>query len=83
MIGSFYPILLLIACLILAIQIRKVPSGFNEAKYIGFAVYTTLIIWLVRVSQGFKLFEDIKLISKKFISYLANETRHIFVIELK
>lgn len=49
MIGSMYPFLLLIACFILAIKIRKVPSGFNEARYIGLAVYTTIVIWLVRV----------------------------------
>ena len=48
-VGLGYPILLILVCTFYAIKIRKVPAGFNEAKFIGFAVYTTLVIWLAQV----------------------------------
>ena len=47
--GLGYPILLILVCTFYAIKIRKVPAGFNEAKFIGFAVCTTLAIWLAQV----------------------------------
>ena len=46
-----YPFVLLMISAIYAIKIRKVPAGYNEAKRIGFAVYTTLVIWLAQVSM--------------------------------
>ncbi|XP_076820513.1 metabotropic glutamate receptor 3-like [Clavelina lepadiformis] len=49
LISLSYPILLVIICSIYAIRIRKVPVGFNEAKHIGFAVYTTLVIWIAQI----------------------------------
>ena len=49
LVGLGYPILLILVCTFYAIKIRKVPAGFNEAKFIGFAVYTTLVIWLAQV----------------------------------
>nr|CAB3250913.1 metabotropic glutamate receptor 1-like [Phallusia mammillata] len=50
LIGISYPIILVLICSVYAFRIRKVPAGFNEAKHIGFAVYTTLVIWLAQVS---------------------------------
>ncbi|CAG0891256.1 unnamed protein product [Cyprideis torosa] len=41
-----YDFLLLLLCTIYAIKTRKVPANYNEAKFIGFAVYTTLVIWV-------------------------------------
>ena len=50
LVGLGYPILLIFVCTVFAIKIRKVPYGFNEAKFIGFAVYTTIVIWLAQVT---------------------------------
>ncbi|XP_061629762.1 metabotropic glutamate receptor 3 [Phyllopteryx taeniolatus] len=41
-----YDVLLVILCTIYAFKTRKCPENFNEAKFIGFTMYTTCIIWL-------------------------------------
>ena len=41
-----YNMLLVTVCTFYAIKTRKVPENFNEAKFIGFTMYTTCIIWL-------------------------------------
>ena len=38
--------ILVTICTYYAIRTRKVPENFNEAKFIGFTMYTTCIIWL-------------------------------------
>lgn len=37
---------LIIMCTIYAVKTRNVPENFNEAKFIGFTMYTTLVIWI-------------------------------------
>ncbi|KAL3227992.1 hypothetical protein MRX96_003923 [Rhipicephalus microplus] len=34
--------MLVIVCTIYAVLTRKIPEAFNESKYIGFAMYTTM-----------------------------------------
>nr|XP_006820149.1 PREDICTED: metabotropic glutamate receptor 8-like [Saccoglossus kowalevskii] len=46
MLGLAYPIFLMVLCTLYAIKTRKIPEAFNEAKFIGFTMYTTCIIWL-------------------------------------
>ncbi|XP_053742570.1 metabotropic glutamate receptor 3 isoform X2 [Synchiropus splendidus] len=41
-----YDVLLVILCTLYAFKTRKCPENFNEAKFIGFTMYTTCIIWL-------------------------------------
>uniref|UniRef100_A0A8C5BQV5 Glutamate metabotropic receptor 8 n=1 Tax=Gadus morhua TaxID=8049 RepID=A0A8C5BQV5_GADMO len=41
-----YSILLMVTCTVYAIKTRGVPETFNEAKPIGFTMYTTCIVWL-------------------------------------
>ncbi|XP_044259087.1 metabotropic glutamate receptor 5-like [Tribolium madens] len=40
---------LIILCTIYAVKTRNVPENFNEAKFIGFAMYTTCVIWIAFV----------------------------------
>lgn len=42
--------LLIIMCTIFAFRTRKVPACFNEAKYIGFVMYTTCVLWIAFVT---------------------------------
>ncbi|KAM5217631.1 metabotropic glutamate receptor 6 isoform 4-T4 [Hipposideros larvatus] len=44
-----YSLLLMATCTVYAIKARGVPETFNEAKPIGFTMYTTCIIWLAFV----------------------------------
>lgn len=44
-----YALVLMITCTVFAIKSRGVPETFNEAKPIGFAMYTTCIVWLAFV----------------------------------
>lgn len=37
---------LILMCTIYAVKTRNVPENFNEAKFIGFTMYTTLVIWI-------------------------------------
>ncbi|KAG5684310.1 hypothetical protein PVAND_013545 [Polypedilum vanderplanki] len=37
---------LIILCVFYAVKTRSVPENFNETKFVGFAIYTTCIIWL-------------------------------------
>ncbi|XP_075118607.1 metabotropic glutamate receptor 2-like [Leptodactylus fuscus] len=41
-----YDVLLVLLCTVYAFKTRKYPENFNEAKCIGFTMYTTCIIWL-------------------------------------
>jgi len=45
--------ILITVCTIYAVKTRKVPENFNEAKFIGFTMYTTCIIWLAFIPLYF------------------------------
>lgn len=38
--------ILILLCVWYAIKTRNIPENFNETKFLGFAIYTTCIIWL-------------------------------------
>ncbi|XP_041129743.1 metabotropic glutamate receptor 8-like isoform X2 [Polyodon spathula] len=44
-----YSLVLMVTCTVYAVKSRGVPETFNEAKSIGFTMYTTCIIWLAFV----------------------------------
>ena len=41
---------LIAMCTLYAVKTRNVPENFNEAKFIGFTMYTTIVIWYVSAS---------------------------------
>lgn len=48
-----FDLLLIIMCTVYAVKTRNVPGNFNEAKYIGFCMYSSCIIWLAFVPLYF------------------------------
>ncbi len=42
--SCIYNMLIVIACCYYAFRARKVPSNFNESKFIAFSVYSTLVV---------------------------------------
>ncbi|CAI4227652.1 unnamed protein product [Auanema sp. JU1783] len=39
-------LLLIILCTLYAVKTRNLPENFNEAKFIGFTMYCTLVVWI-------------------------------------
>ncbi|KAK2710743.1 hypothetical protein QYM36_012050 [Artemia franciscana] len=55
-----YNMFLILLCTLYAFKTRKIPENFNEAKYIGFTMYSTCIIWLAFVPIYFGTNNDYK-----------------------
>ena len=53
-----YNILIILLCTFYAFRTRKTPANFNEARYIGFAMYTTCIIWVAFLPVQFGVNKD-------------------------
>lgn len=56
-----YNMVLIVFCTIYAFKTRKIPENFNEAKYIGFAMYSTCIVWLAFVPIYFGTNNDYRI----------------------
>lgn len=68
-----YSILLMVTCTIYAIKTRDVPEDFNEAKPIGFTMYTTCIVWLAFIPIFFGTAQSAEKVSHFFLS-LCHQT---------
>uniref|UniRef100_A0A671YXG9 Glutamate metabotropic receptor 4 n=1 Tax=Sparus aurata TaxID=8175 RepID=A0A671YXG9_SPAAU len=64
-----YSMLLMVTCTVYAIKTRGVPETFNEAKPIGFTMYTTCIIWLAFIPIFFGTSQS----TEKVISLIPNQ----------
>lgn len=53
-----YNALIICLCTVYAFRTRKTPENFNEARYIGFAMYTTCIIWVAFLPVQFGVNKD-------------------------
>lgn len=71
-----YSIVLMITCTVYAIKSRGVPETFNEAKPIGFTMYTTCIIWLAFVPIFFGTAQSTEKVGK--FNALIGITGHYF-----
>lgn len=61
-----YNMVLILLCTTYAFKTRKIPENFNEAKYIGFAMYSTCIVWLAFVPIYFGTNNDFKVSKRRF-----------------
>ncbi|XP_064627215.1 metabotropic glutamate receptor 3-like [Lineus longissimus] len=48
-----YNLVLVLATTAFAFKARKVPSNFNETRFITFSVYTTLVLWMAFIPTYF------------------------------
>lgn len=48
-----WDLFLISLCTLYAVKTRNLPENFNEAKFIGFTMYTTCIIWLAFITIYF------------------------------
>ncbi|XP_024940332.1 metabotropic glutamate receptor 7 isoform X2 [Cephus cinctus] len=60
MMSLVYNMILILMCTLYAFKTRKIPENFNEAKYIGFTMYSTCIVWLAFVPIYFGTNNDYK-----------------------
>ncbi len=56
-----YDLVLVVLCTIYAVKTRSLPKFFNDAKYIGFSMYTTCVIWTAFIPVYF--YSDFKAIT--------------------
>ncbi|CAG0920660.1 unnamed protein product [Notodromas monacha] len=61
MMSLVYNMILIVLCTLYAVKTRRIPENFNEAKYIGFTMYSTCIVWLAFVPIYFGTNNDYKM----------------------
>ncbi|KAI0980683.1 hypothetical protein GJ496_000897 [Pomphorhynchus laevis] len=52
-VSLLYNMIMVACCTIYAFKTRKIPENFNEAKYIGFTMYSVCLIWLAFIAIYF------------------------------
>lgn len=67
-----YSMLLMVTCTVYAIKTRGVPETFNEAKPIGFTMYTTCIIWLAFIPIFFGTSQSTEKVGLNTFFYFKN-----------
>ncbi|KAG5838879.1 hypothetical protein ANANG_G00228340 [Anguilla anguilla] len=60
-----YSLVLMVTCTVYAVKSRGVPETFNEAKPIGFTMYTTCIVWLAFVPIFFGTAQSTEKVSER------------------
>ncbi|GFT12319.1 metabotropic glutamate receptor [Nephila pilipes] len=55
-----FPIILIISCTVSTFLARTIPKTFSEAKYIGFTMYSTSIIWFAFIPIYFSTYFQTK-----------------------
>lgn len=81
LISLSYDALLIVLCTVYAVKTRKVPENFNEAKFIGFTMYTTCIIWLAFVPIYFGTGSDFQVFDYSFVNMYIDEKFNPFGVQ--
>lgn len=69
---------LILLCTLFTVKTRNVPENFSEAKFIGFAMYTTCVIWIAFVPIYFG--SDSKVITMCMCVTLSAMVTWIFLV---
>ncbi len=82
LISLCYDVFLIVTCTVYAVRTRKVPENFNEAKFIGFTMYTTCIIWLAFVPIYFGTGSDFQ-VRNSYKALFNNFAQSVRVVTVK
>ncbi|XP_078383255.1 metabotropic glutamate receptor 3-like [Oculina patagonica] len=74
-----YNAFLIILCTFYAFRTRKTPLNFNEAKFIGFCMYTTCVIWIAFVPVYYGIGGGFQAVALAFSSIISATTILIFI----
>lgn len=75
-----YNMILILLCTLYAFKTRKIPENFNEAKYIGFTMYSTCIVWLAFLPIYFGTNNDYKVIQWFSIKKIFSMFESVFFL---
>lgn len=70
LISLTYDVILVVLCTVYAFKTRKCPENFNEAKFIGFTMYTTCIIWLAFLPIFYVTSSDYRVSPSNFLFHI-------------
>lgn len=74
-----YNAFLIILCTYYAFRTRKTPMNFNEAKFIGFCMYTTCVIWIAFVPVYYGIGGGFQAVALAFSAVISSSTILIFI----
>lgn len=74
-----YNALLVLLCTFYAFRTRKTPLNFNEAKFIGFCMYTSCVIWIASLPVYFGVGGGLQVIALAFSSVISATTILLFI----
>lgn len=74
-----YNSVLIVLCTFYAFRTRKTPLNFNEAKFIGFCMYTTCVIWIAFVPVYYGIGGGFEAVALAFSAVISATTILIFI----
>ena len=80
--SCIYNMLLVIVCCYYAFRARKVPSNFNESKFIAFSVYSSLIVCLAAIPVYSTAIDVTQMIAALNVALLLNSCLTLLCIYL-
>lgn len=74
-----YNAILIVLCTFYAFRTRKTPLNFNEAKFIGFCMYTTCVIWIAFLPVYYGVGGGFEAVALAFSSIISATTILVFI----